>query len=176
MYNLKRKITLINNFRLLGYNNMLNTLNYDFLILNNNNLSSFKIYGKFYKDKNRVLFNSYDYSISNSIISSLSMRSNGLKAGYFIELILKGIGFKVFQFGDKLFFQLGYSHFYVYENKIKDVLIKAKRDRILIFGFNKQQIGNVAYELSSLRKPDAYKAKGIQFKNKVYILKEGKKK
>jgi ribosomal protein L6P/L9E len=121
-------------------------------------------------------FVSYDEDSSKALNSQLRGLKEGFESGYFVELILKGIGFKVFQFENTLFLQLGFSHFYIYKNVHKNVVLKAKRDRILIFGSNKQLVGNVAYEIGSLRTPDSYKAKGIQFKDKTYILKEGKKK
>lgn len=118
---------------------------------------------------------STDFSIVNTAINRLRNIIIGQETGYFLELSLKGIGFKVFHFKSYLFLQLGFSHFYVYEIP-SDLIIKAKRDRIIIFGVDNHLVGKTAYELYSLRTPDAYKAKGVQYKNKSYNLKEGKKK
>jgi len=118
---------------------------------------------------------SLNYPISNTFLKIVRNGAQASKGGFFVELILKGIGFKVFRFGDYLFLQLGFSHFYVYILP-KDLVVKAKRDRLVIFGMDKQKVGNVTHEICSLRVPDAYKAKGIQYKNRDYRLKEGKKK
>jgi len=118
---------------------------------------------------------SFDYPISNTFLKILRNGAQASRGGFFVELVLKGIGFKVFRFGVYLFLQLGFSHFYVYKLP-EDLIVKAKRDRLVIFGMDKQKVGNVAHEIYSLRIPDAYKAKGIQYKDRAYQLKEGKKK
>jgi large subunit ribosomal protein L6 len=174
------------NFKFTNYNN--NLVNSSRLSVSlkygKNSKYSINIWGKYLPlshktgdyGHNGIIMNSYDENTSKAIISRFKSLKDGIESGYFIELVLKGIGFKVFQFEKTLFLQLGFSHFYIYHNIGEDLILRAKRDRILIFGSDKQVVGNIAYEIASLRKPDSYKAKGIQFKDKVYILKEGKKK
>ncbi len=45
---------------------------------------------------------------------------------------------------------------------------------ITLTGIDKQKLGQVAAELNRLRKPDAYKGKGVRYADKQYKLKPGK--
>ncbi len=45
---------------------------------------------------------------------------------------------------------------------------------ITLSGIDKQKLGQVAAELNRLRKPDAYKGKGVRYADKFYRLKPGK--
>ena len=45
---------------------------------------------------------------------------------------------------------------------------------ITLSGIDKQLLGQVAAELNRLRKPDAYKGKGVRYADKFYRLKPGK--
>jgi large subunit ribosomal protein L6 len=45
---------------------------------------------------------------------------------------------------------------------------------LTLSGIDKQLLGQVAAELNRLRKPDAYKGKGVRFAEKTYRLKPGK--
>ena len=45
---------------------------------------------------------------------------------------------------------------------------------ITLSGIDKQMLGQVAAELNRLRKPDAYKGKGVRYADKFYRLKPGK--
>lgn len=91
------------------------------------------------------------------------------------ELILQGVGFKAFVNFDDLYFQLGYSH-YIKLKIPENIKIKAKKQRILVFSRDKQVLGQFILSVIKLKKPDVYKASGIRIKNKVYRLREGKKK
>ncbi len=45
---------------------------------------------------------------------------------------------------------------------------------VTLSGIDKQKLGQVAAELNRLRKPDAYKGKGVRYSDKFYKLKPGK--
>ena len=47
---------------------------------------------------------------------------------------------------------------------------------IVLFGADKQKVGQTAAVIRSYRKPEPYKGKGIRYENEVVILKETKKK
>ncbi|HMQ04176.1 MAG TPA: 50S ribosomal protein L6 [Pyrinomonadaceae bacterium] len=108
----------------------------------------------------------------------------GVTDGFKIDLDLVGVGYKADIQGKKIVFALGYSH------PIEYVLpdgIEAKAERIgaktsinqyqltiSLTGIDKQRLGQVAAELNRLRKPDAYKGKGVRYASKQYKLKPGK--
>ena len=72
-------------------------------------------------------------------------------------------------------FALGYSHPVVYPipTGIK-IAIDAKANRVTVTGIDRQQVGQVAAEIRSLRKPDPYKQKGIRYVGEVLKKKAGK--
>ena len=51
-----------------------------------------------------------------------------------------------------------------------------KSDQIILLGIKKDFLNKTASTIRSLKKPDAYKGKGILFDNEILNLKEGKKK
>ncbi|MGQ9897578.1 MAG: 50S ribosomal protein L6 [Acidobacteriota bacterium] len=106
----------------------------------------------------------------------------GFQSGFSIELDLVGVGYKVEKQGDKLVFNLGYSHPVEYllpkglECTIEKLpkSIQQYQTTLKIRGSNKEVIGQVAADLVSLRKPDVYKGKGIRYADRLMLLKPGK--
>ncbi len=108
----------------------------------------------------------------------------GVTEGFEKKMDVVGVGYKADVQGKKIMFSLGYSH--PIEFPLPDG-IEAKAERvntktsinqyqttITLSGIDKQQLGQVAAELNRLRKPDAYKGKGIRYSDKFYKLKPGK--
>ena len=108
----------------------------------------------------------------------------GVTEGFKREMDLVGVGYKADVQGKKILFSLGYSHPVEYalpdgiEAKAERVPAKASITQyqltLTITGIDKQKLGQVAAELNGLRKPDAYKGKGIRYADRVYKLKPGK--
>ena len=108
----------------------------------------------------------------------------GVTEGFSTQMDVVGVGYKADVQGNKIVFALGYSH------PIEFALpagIEAKTERvntktsitqyqltITLTGIDKQKLGQAAAELNRLRKPDAYKGKGVRYANKTYKLKPGK--
>lgn len=106
----------------------------------------------------------------------------GVSQGFSKELDIVGVGYKVEVKGKTVVFSLGYSH--PIEFPIPEG-IEIKLDRkpkqidqyqmsVIVSGCDKQQVGQVAAHLRGLRKPDAYKGKGIRYADEVLKLKPGK--
>ena len=108
----------------------------------------------------------------------------GVTDGFKKEMDLVGVGYKADVQGNKILFSLGYSHPVEYqlpegiEAKAERVGAKSSINQyqltLTLSGIDKQKLGQVAAELNRLRKPDAYKGKGIRYADKVYKLKPGK--
>ncbi len=108
----------------------------------------------------------------------------GVTDGFKKEMDLVGVGYKADVQGTKILFSLGYSHPIEYqlpegiEAKAERVGAKTSINQyqltLTLSGIDKQKLGQVAAELNRLRKPDAYKGKGIRYADKVYKLKPGK--
>lgn len=108
----------------------------------------------------------------------------GVTEGFTKEMDIVGVGYKAEVQGKKLVFALGYSHPVEYvlpdgvEAKAERVNTKTNINQyqttLTLSGIDKQKLGQVAAELNRLRKPDAYKGKGVRYADKYYRLKPGK--
>ena len=108
----------------------------------------------------------------------------GVTEGFKKEMDVVGVGYKADVQGKKIVFALGYSHPIEYplpegiEAKAERVNTKTSINQyqltLTLTGIDKQRLGQVAAELNRLRKPDAYKGKGIRYADKFYKLKPGK--
>jgi len=91
-------------------------------------------------------------------------------------LKLVGTGFKANLQGKILKISAGYSHDIDYQIP-EGINIKCQDpNTIEVSGANKAQVGQVAADIRSYRKPEPYKGKGIRYDNEYIRRKEGKKK
>jgi len=107
----------------------------------------------------------------------------GVTEGFSKDLDLIGIGYKVDAKAKAVTFSLGYSH--PIEFPIPPgIAIKVEKQSktiqnyvatITISGSDKQLVGQVAADIRSLRRPDAYKGKGLRYASEYVRLKVGKK-
>lgn len=113
------------------------------------------------------------WGLSRTLINNMIV---GVSAGFTKILEVNGVGYKASVVGNILTLYLGYSH------DIKFIIpagieIKCpKPTQIDIFGHDKQQVGEVAALIRSLRKPEPYKGKGVKYSDEVIVRKVGKKK
>ena len=108
----------------------------------------------------------------------------GVTEGFKKEMDVVGVGYKADVQGKKIVFALGYSHPIEYvlpegiEVRAERVATKTTINQyqltLTLSGIDKQMLGQVAAELNRLRKPDAYKGKGVRYADKFYRLKPGK--
>lgn len=108
----------------------------------------------------------------------------GVTEGFTKDMDIVGVGYKADVQGRKILFSLGYSHPVEYilpdgiDAKAERVNTKTSINQyqttITLSGIDKQMLGQVAAELNRLRKPDAYKGKGVRYADKYYRLKPGK--
>ncbi len=108
----------------------------------------------------------------------------GVTEGFTKQMDVVGVGYKADVQGKKIVFALGYSHPVEYplpegiEAKAERVPTKTTINQyqltLTLSGIDKQKLGQVAAELNRLRKPDAYKGKGVRYADKFYKLKPGK--
>lgn len=108
----------------------------------------------------------------------------GVTEGFTKQMDVVGVGYKADVQGKKIVFALGYSHPVEYalpegiDAKAERVPAKTTINQyqltITLSGIDKQKLGQVAAELNRLRKPDAYKGKGVRYADKLYKLKPGK--
>ncbi len=68
---------------------------------------------------------------------------------------------------------LGFSHDVIYKIP-ENIQAKIEQNTITITGVSKQLVGQVAAEIRSLKKPEPYKGKGIQYVGERVLRKSGK--
>ena len=87
---------------------------------------------------------------------------------------LNGVGYKAVVSGQKLEMNLGYSH-PISVNIPEGIEIKVeKQTQINISGADRQQVGQTAAQLRSLRPPEPYLGKGVRYLDEVIRKKAGK--
>jgi large subunit ribosomal protein L6 len=107
----------------------------------------------------------------------------GVNEGFSKNLDVIGIGFKVDAKPRTVTLSLGYSHpiEFPLPEGISAKVEKQPRTiqnyvaTLIISGADKQLVGQVAADIRALRRPDAYKGKGIRYSSEVVRLKVGKK-
>ena len=97
----------------------------------------------------------------------------GTTKGFEKKLEINGVGFRVALAGNQLKMNLGFSHEVVYTLP-QGVNATVEQNTITISGISKQQVGQVAAEIRSLKKPEPYKGKGIKYVGEVVRRKAGK--
>ena len=91
------------------------------------------------------------------------------------RLEVVGTGFTVKLQGEDLIFKLGYSHQITFK-KVPGITFQVEgNNKVVVSGVDKQLVGQTAYQIKMLKKPDAYKGKGVRFEGEVIKLKPGKK-
>jgi len=98
----------------------------------------------------------------------------GVSAGFTRELDIVGIGYRADVKGKLATFTLGYSH--PIEVLLPDgVDLKIdKQTHLVLTGYDRQALGQVAANIRALRKPDPYKNKGIRYTGEALKKKVGK--
>ncbi len=97
----------------------------------------------------------------------------GVTQGFEKKLEVNGVGFRVGMSGQDLEMSLGFSHPVKYKAP-EGVQITTNKMEITVSGISKQQVGQVAAEIRSLKKPEPYKGKGIKYAGETILRKAGK--
>ena len=117
--------------------------------------------------RTRALHGLYRNLIVNAI--------KGIKTPWQKKLEIVGTGFNAKLQGKEVLLKLGYSH-PVIVKEIDGITYTVEGNNIIVVsGIDKQLVGQTAHKIKILRKPDAYKGKGIRYQGEVLRLKPGKK-
>ena len=98
----------------------------------------------------------------------------GVSKGFRKSLEIQGVGYRAAKSGEKLNLTLGYSHPVVFEPPQGISLSVEGTNKIHVDGIDKQQVGQVAAKIRSLRPPEPYKGKGVRYEGEVIRKKLGK--
>ena len=106
----------------------------------------------------------------------------GVTKGFTQEMDIVGVGYKAELRGKSLIFSLGYSHpveFVLPEGitaKVEKLprTIAQYQTTVILSASDRHLLGQTAANLNRLRKPDAYKGKGVRYADRPMKLKPGK--
>jgi large subunit ribosomal protein L6 len=108
----------------------------------------------------------------------------GVTEGFTRQMDVVGVGYKADVQAKRIVFSLGYSHPIDFplpegiEAKAERIATKSSiqqyQTTLTLSGIDKQRLGQVAAEMHKLRKPDAYKGKGVRYAGVPIKLKPGK--
>ena len=115
-------------------------------------------------------------AMSGTMRALVANMVSGVTKGFEKKLNLVGVGFRAQAAGSKLNLQIGFSH-PVSKDMPAGVKVETpSQTEIVIKGFDRQAVGQVAAEVRALRPPEPYKGKGIRYADEKVPIKETKKK
>ena len=100
----------------------------------------------------------------------------GVSKGFEKKLELVGVGYRAQAKGKSLNLSLGFSHPVDYPVPEGISIETPSQTEIVIKGYDKQRVGQVAAEIRAYRPPEPYKGKGVKYADERIIRKEAKKK
>jgi large subunit ribosomal protein L6 len=111
-----------------------------------------------------------EHGLMRALINNMVV---GVTKGFEKKLEVNGVGFRVAGGGQNLEMSLGFSHPVKYTAP-EGVNITVEKMNIIVSGISKQQVGQTAAEIRSLKKPEPYKGKGIKYADETILRKAGK--
>ena len=100
----------------------------------------------------------------------------GVSDGFTQRLEISGVGYRANVDGNILNLQLGFSHDIKFAIPDDVKIVCETPTAIVISGFEKRRVGQIASEIRGFRPPEPYKGKGVRYGDEVVRRKEGKKK
>ena len=98
----------------------------------------------------------------------------GVSAGWTRELDIIGTGYRADVKGKVATFTLGYSHAIEFIMPEGVDLRVDKQTHLVLSGYDRQVVGQIAAQIRALRPPDPYKNKGVRYTGEVLRKKAGK--
>ena len=115
-------------------------------------------------------------AMSGTMRALVANMVGGVTKGFEKKLNLVGVGYRATAQGTKLNLQIGFSHPVAKDMPAGVKVVCPTQTEIVISGFDRQAVGQVAAEVRALRPPEPYKGKGIRYSDEKVTLKETKKK
>lgn len=98
----------------------------------------------------------------------------GVSNGFKKELELVGVGYRAQKQGSKLVLNVGLSHPVEFEPEEGVNVEVPSNTQIIVEGYNKEKVGELAANIRAVRPPEPYKGKGIKYVGEHIRRKEGK--
>jgi len=112
------------------------------------------------------------HGLTRTLLSNMVL---GVSEGFRKELEIVGVGYRATAQGpERLELLLGFSH-PVFVDAPKGITFEVPvQTRIVVQGFDKQLVGQVAADIRRIRKPEPYKGKGVRYAGELVRRKAGK--
>lgn len=117
------------------------------------------------EENSRALFGLTRATIANMV--------TGVTKGFEKKLELIGVGYRAQIAGNDLSLSVGFSH-PVRITPAQGISFNVVENVVIVFGINKELVGNIAAKIRSIRPPEPYKGKGIRYVGEQIRRKAGK--
>ncbi|MDA0658231.1 MAG: 50S ribosomal protein L6 [Planctomycetota bacterium] len=111
------------------------------------------------------------HGLTRSLIANMV---EGVANGYSKKLEIVGVGYLAAVQKNTLQLRVGFANEIHKTIPVGLTVVCPDQTHVLISGCDKQQVGQFAAEIRSLRKPEPYKGKGVRYDGEVVKLKPGK--
>ena len=111
------------------------------------------------------------HGLYRSLINNMVV---GVTAGYSKTMEMVGVGYRAQVAGNTLTLNVGFSHPVEFVAPANIKFETPAPTKIVVSGIDKQQVGAIAADIRSVRKPEPYHGKGIRYENETVRRKEGK--
>jgi large subunit ribosomal protein L6 len=107
--------------------------------------------------------------------SLLANMVEGVTKGFEKHLEIQGVGYRASLRGTDLELAVGFSHPVILKPRPGITFDVPAPTQVIVKGTDKQQVGQTAAEVRSVRPPEPYKGKGIRYRDEVVRRKVGKR-
>ena len=111
------------------------------------------------------------HGLSRTLLNNMVM---GVSNGFSKKLEIVGVGYRAALKDNNLEMQLGYSHPVIIQAPEGISFEVPAPTQIIVSGIDKQQVGQIAADIRSWRKPEPYKGKGVRYEGEKIRRKLGK--
>jgi large subunit ribosomal protein L6 len=112
------------------------------------------------------------HGLTRSLVANMI---EGVTKGFEKRLEIQGVGYRAALRGQSLELQVGFSHSVVIEPPQGITFEVPTQTEVIVKGIDKQQVGQTAAEVRSVRPPEPYKGKGIRYAGEYVRRKVGKR-
>jgi large subunit ribosomal protein L6 len=112
------------------------------------------------------------HGLTRSLVANMV---EGVTKGFEKRLEIQGVGYRAALRGAALELNVGFSHPVVIEPRAGISFEVPVPTQIVVKGVDKQQVGQTAAEVRSVRPPEPYKGKGIRYEGEYVRRKVGKR-
>jgi len=112
------------------------------------------------------------HGLTRSLIANMV---EGVTKGFEKRLEIQGVGYRAALRGQSLELAVGFSHPVIVEPRPGITFEVPTPTEVVVKGIDKQQVGQTAAEVRSVRPPEPYKGKGIRYQGEYVRRKVGKR-